>query len=108
MKVRTYAQLGKDVAVDVRNSLAGAPEEVRAAHAAAIERATELLHNVSGDVYIVLDGSWPWGIVLDELDEHEGLDVLMQAARSYEVQEAIAAKLKELLAANGHEVDEEA
>lgn len=107
MKVRTYAQLGEDVAADVRQYLWNAPEEIKEAYSTTIKRATERLRNVNGDVYVVLDGSWPWGLVLDELEEQEGLDVLMQAARSYEVQCAIKAKLKELLASNGHEVDEE-
>lgn len=59
----------------------------------------------SQDMYIVLESHLPWGFCLDELTDQEGMEILIEAGRSYEVQQAIIAKIKELLAAAGHAVD---
>ena len=58
------------------------------------------------DMYIVLESHLPFGFCLDDnLSDQEAKEILVEAGRSYEVQKAIIAKVKDLLAAAGHEVD---
>lgn len=58
-----------------------------------------------GSAYILLPGSLPFGLCLDDLGDDEAAQILIDAGRSASVQKAIIAEIKNLLAAAGHEVD---
>jgi len=108
MRVFDTVQIGAWVAYMVNEYLRDAPAEVRNAHIEVINEAAKAWWEKHGnDVHIVLDGSWPHGLVANELDGRSAHRLLMEAAASREVMNVIKERLKLLLAAEGHVVIEE-
>lgn len=58
-------------------------------------------------VFVVLDGGWPHGCSKEHIDRWESHEIMLEAARSYEVQRAIRDQIVMRLAARGYTPDEE-